>query len=327
VVGTKEAPPFAMKGADGAWHGLSIDLWHEVAAELGLAFELREYNLVQLLDSTAAGSVDAAVAAVTITAEREEQLDFSHPFYSGGLSIAARRKASTPWLSVLGRLFSYAFIKVIAALAGLLLAVGVVAWLLERRRNPEQFGGGAVRGIANGFWWSAVTMTTVGYGDKAPVTFWGRLLAVAWMFAGIVTISMFTAAIAAALTVSGLDSPIRSPRDLPNVRVGTVPHSAAAAYLAEKSIPHAGYGNVEQGLQALASDSIDAFVYDTPILRHAIHTAARTSLTVLPFQLLRQDYGIAFPQGSTLREEVNRVLLRKVVGPQWRANVQRYLGE
>ena len=33
VIGTKEAPPFAMKAADGAWQGISIDLWRRIADE------------------------------------------------------------------------------------------------------------------------------------------------------------------------------------------------------------------------------------------------------------------------------------------------------
>ena len=31
VIGTKEAPPFAMKQPDGSWRGISIDLWRRVA--------------------------------------------------------------------------------------------------------------------------------------------------------------------------------------------------------------------------------------------------------------------------------------------------------
>jgi len=50
----------------------------------------------------------------------------------------------------------------------------------------ERGAGGAVitRG-ADAFWWSVVTITTVGYGDYAPVTFPGRILAMALMTVGI----------------------------------------------------------------------------------------------------------------------------------------------
>ena len=48
-IGTKVAPPFAIKGADGTWSGLSIDLWTGVAAELGVDYEFVETDLDGLL--------------------------------------------------------------------------------------------------------------------------------------------------------------------------------------------------------------------------------------------------------------------------------------
>jgi ABC-type amino acid transport substrate-binding protein len=72
IVGTKEAPPFSMKTSDGQWTGLSIDLWRQIAADLNFRFEFRELALKQLLDGVTDGSLDAAVAAFTITPEREK---------------------------------------------------------------------------------------------------------------------------------------------------------------------------------------------------------------------------------------------------------------
>jgi voltage-gated potassium channel Kch len=64
----------------------------------------------------------------------------------------------------------------------LLTVTGALIWLAERRHNEEQFRRDPAAGIGNGIWWSAVTMTTVGYGDKAPVTLAGRVIALVWMF-------------------------------------------------------------------------------------------------------------------------------------------------
>ena len=136
-----------------------------------------------------------AVGALTMTAEREAAFDFTHPFYQTGLSIAVPPAPEQGLLASLRALISWQFMSVVIALGGLLLAVGFVLWLFERWRNPEQFGGTAVQGIGASFWWAAVTMTTVGYGDKAPVSLAGRMVALVWMFAGLIMVASFTAAI------------------------------------------------------------------------------------------------------------------------------------
>src|SRR5271170_1767416 len=88
VIGTKEAPPFAMKGEDGSWTGISIDLWRKIAADLNLNYRFQEASLDELIDGTAAGSLDAAIGAITITAERDKVVDFTHAYYQSGLGIA-----------------------------------------------------------------------------------------------------------------------------------------------------------------------------------------------------------------------------------------------
>ena len=62
IIGTKEAPPFAMKDSSGRWTGLSIELWEEIALELGLTYEVREYDLQGLLDAVESGEVDDSSA-------------------------------------------------------------------------------------------------------------------------------------------------------------------------------------------------------------------------------------------------------------------------
>ena len=55
-----------------------------------------------------------------------------------------------------------------------LVAVGSMIWLAERRQNSSQFPQAVLPGLANGMWFALVTLTTVGYGDKAPVTRVGK---------------------------------------------------------------------------------------------------------------------------------------------------------
>lgn len=322
-IGTKVAPPFVMKSADGVWHGLSIDLWRAVTDRLGLVFEIEEKDLQDLLDGVESGELDAAVAALTVTAEREAVLDFTHPFHTSGLGIATRADPGG-WRSALGSLVSTDFLGAILPLGALLLLVGLVVWLFERRRN-EEFGGSWLQGLGSGFWWSAVTMTTVGYGDKSPRTFGGRLIALVWMFASVIAISGFTATIATALTLRSLESPVESAADLPQVRVGTVAASTSETWLSERGIGNKTFPGPEKAIDALEAGRVDAVVYDRPILQWLV--SERTSgLRILPDTLERQDYGIALPSESPLRESLNRAILETITSAPWRDTRARYLG-
>ncbi|HEX4815485.1 MAG TPA: potassium channel family protein [Nonomuraea sp.] len=73
-----------------------------------------------------------------------------------------------------------------------LALVGSVAVLEVERANPD----GNIESIGDALWWSLTTMTTVGYGDRFPITAEGRLVAAGLMLAGIALLGVVTAAIA-----------------------------------------------------------------------------------------------------------------------------------
>ncbi|MEH2589110.1 transporter substrate-binding domain-containing protein [Bradyrhizobium sp. AZCC 1721] len=149
VVATKEAPPFAMKQPDGNWSGISIELWRKIAAGAHLRFRLVETQNVQdLLDEIAKGTLDAGVAAVTVTAARARSVDFTQPFYNTGLGIAVPIHESA-WVSIGRALLSFGFFQAVTVLLCFAMAVGFLIWLLERRKT-EHFGGGA-KGLGSSF--------------------------------------------------------------------------------------------------------------------------------------------------------------------------------
>lgn len=328
IVATREAPPFAIRDDQGLWTGISIDLWREIAKELNLDYEFRELSLDEMLASLEDGSSDAAVAALTITNQREQDFDFTHAFYTSGLGIAvAAEEPSGGFVTVFRAIFSRAFLEILAGLLLVLIVMGVLIWLFERRRNPEEFGGSASRGLGSGFWWSAVTMTTVGYGDKSPVTLWGRLLAIIWMFASLFMISVFTGSVASLVLADQLNSNITGLKDLPQAKVGVVADSTSEAYLRRQRIGSRAYETVRVALKALQAGQLDAVVYDAPILRYTIDQEFRDDLAVLPIRFETQNYGIGLPAGSKLREPVNQSLLRITGEEDWANTLYRYFGE
>ena len=75
------------------------------------------------------------------------------------------------------------------------LVAGAAGVFLAERGNE----GGNITSFGDALWWSATTMTTVGYGDRFPVTAEGRAIAVVLMVFGIAALSALTATIAAVL--------------------------------------------------------------------------------------------------------------------------------
>ena len=169
-------------------------------------------------------------------------------------------------------------------------------------------------------------MTTVGYGDKAPITFGERVVAFIWMLIAIIIVSAFTATITSTLTVAHLDVPVKGPQDLPRVRVGAIADTTGETYLQDNRISFTSYKTALEGLRAIKEGSIQALVYDAPILRYMIHHKFQGELELLPHTFLREDYGIALPKSSSLREPINHVLLAKIHGHEWQDILHQYLG-
>jgi polar amino acid transport system substrate-binding protein len=199
-------------------------------------------------------------------------------------------------------------------------------WRFERKRNSEQFGGTTLEGIAAGFWFSAVTMTTVGYGDKHPKTLGGRLVALFWMFVSIILVSVFTATITSLLTVKQLAPSIRGLNDLKKAVVGTLPHTTSETFLHNNLISFKTYPSVLEGLEALNRGKIKAFFYDTPALRYWVKQQFQGKLEVLPQTYSQENYGIALRDNSPLRKIINRVLLEKIRDQEWQGTLYHYLG-
>lgn len=327
VVGTKAAPPFAMQDEAGAWTGLSVELWQAIAASLGRISEFKVYdNTDALVEAAAKGEIDAGVAATSITAEREKIVDFSHPFYQSGLAIAVSTQGGSGLFDIFKALVSPAFLTTVGTLLALLLVIGALMWVVERKQNWDQFNREAGPGIGDGFWWSAVTMTTVGYGDKAPITLLGRIIAVIWMFAALILTAVFTAQLASSLTVDKISGPVSGIADLPRARVGIVAKSATKEYFAQRKIQTIAMDTVAEGLEALNEGSIDAFVHDEPILKYEISNAYQGRLDVLPQVFNAQDYAIVLPVRSPNREAINQALLAVMGSNTWTSAREKYFG-
>ncbi|MBD0336301.1 MAG: basic amino acid ABC transporter substrate-binding protein [Cyanobacteria bacterium Co-bin13] len=90
-VGTEPAfPPFESQGAGGELEGFDIDLMQAIGEQANLEVEFESLPFDGLIPALQAGSVDAAISAMTITEERAQTISFSRPYFVAGLAIAVQ---------------------------------------------------------------------------------------------------------------------------------------------------------------------------------------------------------------------------------------------
>ncbi|MCB0564860.1 MAG: transporter substrate-binding domain-containing protein [Phaeodactylibacter sp.] len=325
AIGIKTSPPFIYQDEAGAYRGISIWLWEQLAEELGYVFQYREMSLEEIILNLERDSIDLSINPLTVTSERIERIDFTQPFFVSSSAVAAPKSSElSVGLAFLRKFFSLNFLKAVLLLFLVIFVFGFVAWLFERHKNPDEFPT-SWRGLWEGIWWSAVTMTTVGYGDKSPKSAGGRVIGLVWMFTAIIIISGFTASIASSLTVNQLGGDISSLSELRNRKVGSIAASASESFLKNNFINARAYDNLETGLGALQKQEVEAFVYDEPILRYTIlRDSLEGQVEVLPFLFNPQYYSFGLPKGSPLEEALNPILLRITESNRWRVILSEY---
>ncbi len=323
VVGIRQSPPFVTV-ENGQYDGLSIDLWEHIAKKENIKFTYRYFNqLGDLIDAIENEEIDLSVNPITVTSKRLEKFDFTQPYFISSLAIARRTAVSGYIFETLKYFFSWRFFEILLLLFIVIFIFGLITWFAERRKNPTHFDKG-LRGLGDGIWWSAVTMTTVGYGDKAPKTAVGRFVSIIWMFIAVVIISSFTASISSVLTYTKLQNSISSIDDLRKVKVGTVKNSSTVEFLHDKHIKFNEYDSLEDALDALNDEKLMAVVYDQPLLQYMIDLKdLRDNIDVMPSGMCPVYYAFASKDINLLRQ-LDPMLIRSIESEEWNAILSKY---
>ncbi|MDN3595996.1 ion channel [Zunongwangia endophytica] len=322
VVGVTSKPPYAYKDQEGNWEGISIRLWRKLAEDLDENYTYKEIDQV---DSITINQVDLFVLG-DIAENSKEKLDFSHIYHISEIGTAT--KSGMKMKSVLKAFFSKKFWYIAGSLSILLLIVGSIIYFVERRHNEDNFGGerSIAKGIGSGFWWAGVTMTTIGYGDKAPVTFTGRAIALVWMLVAMAVTSVLTASLVSAVMGSG-NNQIQVPNDLRDMKVAVVNGSSAESYLNAERIAFKGYNDIPSALEDLKTDDIEVLLHSVPQLRYAINNRSKFSAKVRSANIDPHYYAFAFPVDSDLRLPVNNALIEVLRSPEWQKELDRFIPE
>ncbi len=291
--------------------GYSIEVWHEVARRLGVETVwtvLPDLSDEAQLAAVLEGRADAAISALTITAEREARVDFSVPYFDSGLRIMVGTQAGGVLRNTLSSLASPAVLGLLAIGAGLLVALAHLLWLVERGHNPA-FQQGYLRSISEGLWGTWLIFSTGEHGDRDTPRVVKRLaVGTMWLF-GVLFIAQLTAIVTSGLTVQQLRSSIEGPDDLPGKTIATAPGSIAAAWLTRRGLPFVPVSDSEAAYAMLIRGDIQAIVYDAPQLEHWLATRGPSQASLVGPVFRPQRYGVAVPLGSPLRKRINAALL------------------
>lgn len=324
-VGYTSAPPFIVQN-DESLEGINIWLWKKVAGDLNLQYQLTPMVFSNMLDSLAKGSIDVSINPLTITSKRSKQMEFTHSFYASNSTIAVAESSSfQKFIAFLEGFFNQNFLKGLLVLLLIIFLFGVLGWYFERKED-EQFRKG-YRGIWDGVWWSAVTLTTVGYGDKAPKTRMGKIAALVLMFGGLLFISGLTASIASSLTVNQLNSSPDGFNEFKERKIGTIKNSSSNSFLKEHFFKDiALFSSVTPGLERLRDGAIEAFMYDEPILKYRIQEDSTLNrLQILPVQFDVQFYAFGLAKDNTVLEQaISQRILEIMETQEWQVVLSEY---
>lgn len=308
-VGLSGHPPFVER--EGAvYSGISVEIWQDVSTRLNQPFQwVVQPSTESNLQALAAGEIDLAVGPISITSQRlaNPRIDFTQPYFQAEEGLLVPITAPT-LLTRLRPFFGLAALSSVGALLVLLFVVGNLIWLAERRRNSEQFPRTYLHGVGNGMWFALVTLTTVGYGDRAPQTRTGRAIAGVWMLLSLVALSSITAGLASAFTVSlAQRSPaaIEDVGDLHGMPVavvrGTTSEALARFYGARAEVA----SSLDAAVNQLQRHQVRAVMFDSVQLRHYLSRHPELPLKLASVSLAQDAYGFALPVGSPLRTPID----------------------
>ncbi len=308
-VATKVLSPFVTE-ENGELSGFSIELWKNIAQELDIKTEFKKTdNIADLLNAVQSKQTDVSIAAISVTAQREQDFDFSQPIFDSGLQILVRSQGSQ---SSIGRLLGSIFTPTLFQLLGIMLMIILIPahiiWLVERKHKGNFLENSAYfPGIFKACWWAAGTLAT--QAEEMPKSAWGRIMAVIWMFISVVFIAYFTATVTTSLTVEQLQSNIKSPQDLVGKRVATIAGTTSAKYLQQQKIEATEVKHIDQAYTALNNSDVDAVVFDAPILLYYAAHDGKGKVQVVGSVFRKESYAIAMPNGSPYRKPINNALL------------------
>lgn len=327
LVGVYENPPYVVRDKDGEWDGLAVDLWRLITSRTNIDYEFVDADPEKAIDDLEEGRIDVLLGQLSVSAAQDRRVDFSHAFLVEPLAAAFDQHKLFPhWTEFVRGLPSHGVYSVIVVGLLGLLVFAVLFWLAERGRENSHFAGHPIQAIGSALWFSAVTMTTVGYGDKTPLTPMGRALALVWMFVGILLISGFTATVASTVSSARTATAVFQLSDIARFENGVVEDSVAGVQLRNAGIAAERFTSIESALDAVKQKKIHAFVADMVTIRYELNQPKWSGLRAAIMHDTSTRMAIPVRPGLPELPLINVGLLETLEDVAWQGVLRRWTG-
>ena len=276
------------------------------------------------------GEADLAVADLTITSKREEAVDFTLPFMNTGISILFKKPTAkvTSLFSFLSPFSMVVWIYVVGAY----IAVSVILFLVGRLSPYEWDNPHPCRkdervlendfSLLNSFWFTIGSLMQQG-SNLTPKSLSTRAIAGIWYFFTLITISSYTANLAAFLTVEKVVYPIESAEDLSiqsDIKYGCVSTGSTRSFFQESTIPTYQrmwkfmssrddnfVASNREGRERVSRENY-AFLMESASIEYIIER--NCNLTQIGGLLDSKGYGIATRKDSPYRSLLSQAILQ-----------------
>ncbi|XP_058666517.1 glutamate receptor ionotropic, delta-1 isoform X3 [Ammospiza caudacuta] len=327
------------------YKGFSIDVLDALAKNLGFKYEIYQapdgkYGH-QLQNSSWNGMIgelinkraDLAISAITITPERESVVDFSKRYMDYSVGILIKKPEEKINIFSLFAPFDFA---VWACIAAAIPIVGVLIFVLHRIQAVRAQGAAQPSPSVSSTLHSAIWVVYGAFvqqgGESTVNSVAMRIVMGSWWLFTLIVCSSYTANLAAFLTVSRMDNPIRTFQDLSkqmDISYGTVRDSAVYEYFKAKGTNPLEQDNTfaelwrtiskNNGADNCVSNPSEgirkakkgnyAFLWDVTVVEYAALTDDECSVTVIGNSISSKGYGIALQHGSPYRDLFSQRIL------------------
>ena len=316
-----------MEKSPAVYTGFSVELWEKLASTLKLNYVYVPCSTMpELIQKLESGQLDVAVTNMVVTSSRLKLIDFTQPYFNGGLRIMVNSDRRFNFARFYEALDKYGYIEIFLVFTGILLALTYVVTLFQRRLT-EDFPQRWHEGLADSFYhvMSVAMNGKTNYAAKTGAL--GKVLAGIWLMCGVAVVAYITSSVTSIMTLNKLKNEINGVQDLNGKLVGVIKGTVAEEFCQKHQIFVKTYTDLVVAVADLVSHKTQALIGEAASLQYYDKAHPELPITEVGSVFSDEKYAFGVPKNSDLRTELNIQLLMLQEGGFLHDLQVRYFGE